>query len=380
MLPFIRAAALGGLFLAAHAPGVSAAKPETPGYRSENASVVASLPIHVVVSTERLRPQIAFGGVETPYIHVNYTNYPNMSFGEGLAAGLAVNLLMSAAANAEASRNAQAFARAPYTMMQTAQCDLPFGQALGESIATRLRMTFPNAQVQVHVLNKDQKLDDVVDERAPRYVFGVSPSLAPDFSALITTIDSEAYLAPAGKTQAEKKPAWRDSIIIVSDRFAVPEKTPTDIETMVAAEKARYEALNMGPTIKRLNQEGPINANKLERKRVAAAISDHKQAMQEAQLPSWSPNTLVMRRAAMLSEQQCRQTQDMIAFSNAESARTIDLMLTDALPPRLAAKSTDVAKENDGERAIIAIPGGLFISRRGGDYVDLGYRYTLLPD
>lgn len=64
-----------------------------------------------------------------------------------------------------------------------------------------------------------------------------------------------------------------------------------------------------------------------------------------------------------------------------ELGRMLDELHAQRLPPRLPARhrTEDEPSEPAGERAIRALPGGVYVSRNEGGTTALAYRYRLLP-
>jgi len=70
-----------------------------------------------------------------------------------------------------------------------------------------------------------------------------------------------------------------------------------------------------------------------------------------------------------------------------ESHALVQAMTGGALPAPLEVvttkrsafvKTTQLVGETPGERAIVGLPDGSYVSRRGGDGVETGFRYALL--
>lgn len=370
--------------LSSFSAAAAAAKPETPGFGPAFADAAGTVPIHVVVLQPRIRPRLLIGDVSTPF--VNTGAQPGWSFGQGLGVSLAANLLMYAAMSSEAKARAVAFAQPPFATIRAQGCDLPTlhasqpdasQPAIVEAVVDAIRTRWPDARIQVAVLEKGQDIDDVTPKRtAPHVRLQVSSTLAADFTALIANIEAEGYPG------AGRKPAWRDTLIAVSDTLALPAKTDDETARFIAAENARYEALNLGPTIARINARGGTGRphERAERKRVARMIEDHKTILAEAQRPSWTPLTGTQRLATLWSEDGCGHMRTALSTNARDAGVLVAALFGQTLPPRMPLDSARHPREIHGERAILSFAGGVFVLRRGGDRVEMGHHEALLED
>lgn len=372
------AVASGALVLALHALPAHAGKAETPGYHPRDESTAAALPVHVVIEQPRLKPQIAYGYIDVPGV-VSYGNYPGMSFGQTAGANLAGGLIASALINGAEYAGAKQFARGPYRLMQDAHCDLPLDAALGAAVDGAIRARWPDATIRTHVLGAGDSIGDVVGKNQPRYVFSVSASLAPDFSALVTSIETEAYAALPASTKVATQPTWRDTLIVVSDRLILPPKTQQDIDILVAAANARHAALDLDTLIRKVNAAG-VDANRLDRPKIIAAQREHRASLKEAQRSDWTPAGEATRRAMLWSERQCGALASVVESSAVQTGLAVAALLDGTLPVRPAGESVAPVEETVGARGLVALPGGVFVSRKGGDEVALGFRKSVLSD
>lgn len=370
--------------LSSFSAAAAAAKPETPGFGPAFADAAGTVPIHVVVLQPRIRPRLLIGDVSTPF--VNTGAQPGWSFGQGLGVSLAANLLMYAAMSSDAKARAVAFAQPPFATIRAQGCDLPTlhasqpdasQPAIVEAVVDAIRTRWPDARIQVAVLEKGQDIDDVTPKRtAPHVRLQVSSTLAADFTALIAHIEAEGYPG------AGRKPAWRDTLIAVSDTLALPAKTDDETARFIAAENVRYEALNLGPTIARINARGGTGRphERAERKRVARMIEDHKTILAEAQRPSWTPLTGTQRLATLWSEDGCGHMRTALSANARDAGVLVAALFGQTLPPRMPMDSARHPREIPGERAILSFAGGVFVLRRGGDRVEMGHHEALLED
>ncbi len=367
-----------GLLLAAVSTTAIARQAPMRGYQPQDAAAVAALPVYVVVDQATLRPEIAYGYQSMSALTPGYSN---MSMAQGVGVNLAGTLIASAIINGAAYAKAKHFAQPPYHMLQQAQCDLSVVPALGDRVAAAVRGNWPSATVKVVTLQPGQKLASAIDSNQPRYVFRISSSLATDFSAVITSIDSEAYLPQAGSAHAGRTPAWRDTVIAVSDQLAIAGvKSQADIDAMVDAESARFVQLDLDDRIRKVNDAGP-DADRRERKRLVELLLEHDRMLKEAASDEWSPEGEAMRRALLLSAGHCQQLNASVQLSSAQAAQLVTALSggqLPAMPPENAPIAADALPA--GVRQAIALPGGIVVSQRTGDNVDLGYRYSLLAD
>jgi hypothetical protein len=374
--------ALASVLLAAVCAPVHATRHETPGYQPDDLELVRGLPIYVVIDEPTLRPQIAYGYQPIAGLYNGYNaNTAGLGVGQAALAGAAGGLIASAIINGAAYAKARNFARPPFHTLQQAQCHRAVGNALGEALAARARANWPGATVTTVVLQPGQKLESAVDTHAPRYVLRASSSIATDYSAVITSIDAEAYLAEGSPAKAARKPAWRDSIIAVSDRVEIaPVKTQADIDALSDVEGRRFIALDLDPRIRKLNDDGP-EADRREFNQVRDLLLEHDRLIRDANAPQWTPTAQAMRRAILLSEQQCQRLDASVLLATTQASALLGDLAGGALPaPAAAGDVAAGALPASGERRTQSFPGSIFVSERSGDDVALGFRHSLLGD
>ncbi|MDB6164269.1 MAG: hypothetical protein JWL98_1701 [Xanthomonadaceae bacterium] len=367
---------LAGLLVAGLSTPVSARKPDIRGYQPQDATAASALPIYVVIEQAELKPEIEYG-----YINVFGSSQPyqNMSMGQSAGVDLAGGLIASAILNGAAYAKAKRFAQPPYHVIQQAKCNLSIESGLSEAVGTAVRGNWPTASVHVSSLQPGQKLASLIDTDQPRYVFMVSSSLATDFSSVITSIDSEAYLPQAAGAHAARQPAWRDTVIVASDQVAVAtSKSQADIDAMVAAESARFVALDLDDRILAVNAAG-TNADRRERNRLAALLLEHDHLLKDAASDEWTPTGEALRRAQLLSDHQCDLLNASVRFSSTQAAQLVTALGRGQLPALSSSVQKTAESVPDG-RQTLALPGGIFVSQRTGDNVVLGYRSSLLAD
>lgn len=374
----IRTTALATAALAlAFATAASAANKDTAGYTAERAALATGLPVHIVALNTKVRPQMGFRYVDvssaTPQIYG-----PGISPGQAIGAGIAGGLIASAIINGAMYAQAKDRARTAFTPIRQAGCDLridaPLQQAVGDALK---RSAWGASATPILTATDDAGLAKMVPKDQPRQVFAIGASLSPELTGLITTVDVSAYTPDAGESSWQKKPAWRDQLIVVSDWLDLPVKTQADIDGMVEAEQARYQASGADALIKKVNAQGG-SANRADRKIAVDAMKLHKKNMDDARMPSWSPDTERLRRAGLWSENDCRRMHVAVDQAVGEVGRLLDALYAQQLPKRLGLKDNDETAEPLG-RHIQSLPGGVYVSRADGGSITLGFRDDLLP-
>lgn len=375
MTPRLLAAA-GVAALALSTP-VRAAKSEPPGYTPDRAAIAASLPLYVIATNTRVRPQVAYGYLGTP--GVAYTgNYPGMSMGQTMGANMAGGLIAGALINGAMYVEAKSAARDYFAPVEAAGCALPVDAPVQAEIAAAAnRSPWGSAvRAQLHGFD-DGDVADVVPDVAARHVATVSTSLTPDLGGLVTTVQLAGHPSDPARANSARDPAWVDTLIVVSDRAAIPAKTPADTERMLREEAARYAASGAEALIAKVNGEG-ARASRADRRAAVDAVRLNRRNVREAKEPQWSPRTEALARATLWSQNDCARLRQAIAANAAEVGRLMDALYAQTLPTRLGADETATLPEPDGVRNAVALPGGAYVSRVGGEGVTLGFRHMLL--
>ncbi|MGH8060917.1 MAG: hypothetical protein ACREO7_02765 [Pseudoxanthomonas sp.] len=400
---------LTGALLCALLPAMSVDAKEQRGLRPEDGEVAKALPVRVVVLQPRLGPQIRYNYIATADAGINagnnlFYNPGGMSYGQAMGMGLAGGLIAGAIINGAEKAAAKRAVRDPYQVISQARCDLPLVDSHQAMVASALQHAgWPAATGNVGA---------ATGKDIPRYVFTMSTSFAPDFSALMTTIDAAAYVPDAaGKTS--RNATWQDSLVVVSDGLWLPAKTQSDIERMVAAEKERYDASGADELIDKANKAG-ANASRKERQRALLVVSRHAENMADAKSEGWSNTGTAMRRAMLWSENDCALLEKTLKSNLEHADGMIQALLRHSLPTpggasplqplpaqgvQIASTRTnpDVIAETEVSvgvpegtseaepsaaptRVIEAVPGGIYVSRLSMENITLGYRHMVLDD
>lgn len=374
---------IAGALLCALVPISTLAAKEQRGLQAEDAATAGSLPIHVIVLQDRLRPQILYNYMDTSQTAGSIAgnlSAAGANFGQAVGGGLVGGLIAGAIINGAELASAKNSARDPYAVVKQASCDLVLTNSHQDALVSAIERNgwAVDRSTGLHLLTGDQDAEDVVGKTIPRYVFTASTSFSPDFSALITTVDSEAFVAADGN-KAGKNPAWQDSLIVVSDGLWLPPKTQADIDLMVAAEKARYAASGADVLIAKVNAAGS-NANRRDRKRAESLAGQHRDNMKEARSESWSRASEATRRALLWSENGCGKVRAALQANLEQAGLLMDGLFKQSLPPRLKTDELAAGEFEPGKRSVEPLPGGAYVSRLGGENITLGFRHMVLSD
>ena len=380
---------------------------KTRGLNSSDDEVAKALPVQVVVLQPRIRPQIRYNFLDTSQAGVNAGNSlyngGGMSYGQAMGTGLAGGLIAGMIINGAEKAAAKQAARDPYQLISEAKCDLPLIDSHVNMIANVLQRSGWRHE------RKDLK--EVIANSEPRYVFTMSTSLSPDFSALMTTIDAASY-TPGTSGKIDRKAVWQDSLVVVSDGLWLLPKTQSDIELMVTKEKQRYAESGADALISKVNAAGS-NASRSDRKRALLMVSEHTNNMKEAKAAGWSDASTAMRRAALWSENNCALLEKTLSSNLEHADGLIQALFQHSLPlpgeeplKPIPTKATvigstrpdpQVIKETtvsvglpegstvdqsstEPRRIIEAMPGGIYVSRLSAENIILGYRHMVLDE
>lgn len=380
--------AAGAVALAACAVCQAAAK-DVDGYRPERAELAAQLPVYIVALNARVRPQVAYPerapGMDV-YQQMQTQNLidslqPGMSSGAAIATGALAGALGGALANAMLYAAARDYAESAYAPVLRNHCDLqvdaPLQQAVREATA---RSPWGGNTQPVLIDGSAKDWEDRIAKDRPRQVFSVTASLSADFSALLTTVDVAAY-APGGESAGtgwQKKPLWRDHLVVVSDPIVLPPKTQADIDRMIAEENARFAESGDLAIVDRVAKDR-YGSGKPERAQAVAADRRHQSRLKLARAATWVAGTDGARRAQLWTSDECAPVRAALNLAVAESGRMLDDLYAQRLPPRLSSKDEAGTPEQPGARAIRALPGGGYVSRNDGGATRLDHRFNLLP-
>lgn len=400
---------LTGALLCALLSAMSVDAKEQRGLRPEDSEVAKALPVRVVVLQPRLGPQIRYDYIATADAGINagnnlYHNPGGMGYGQAMGMGLAGGLIAGAIINGAEKAAAKQAVRDPYRVISQAKCDLPLVDSHQAMVASALQ----HAEWRAAHGNPGA----AAGKDVPRYVFTMSTSFAPDFSALMTTVDAAAY-APDADGKVGRNAAWKDSLVVVSDGLWLSAKTQEDIERMVAAEKERYDASGADQLIDKADKAG-ANASRKERKRALLAVSQHAENMEDAKSEGWSDASTAMRRAMLWSGNDCALLEKTLKSNLEHADGMIQALLRHSLPTpddtsplqplpvqgaQIGSSRTkpDVIAETEisvgvpegtaeaelsttPARAIEAIAEGIYVSRLSGENITLGYRHMVLDE
>lgn len=374
-----------GVLMLALSTAAQAASKEIDGYRSERASLAASLPVHIVALDQRVRPQVDF-------VYQDVTRYmpgypggtpqfnSGMSTGQAIGVNVLGGLIASAIVNGAAYSEAKNRAVAAYQPLQQARCDLPVDTPLQQAVRDAIARAPWGAAVAVNLTDgEDDAWEKRIPKDQPRQIFTITSSLSPGLTALVTSVDVAAY-APEGEAKPawRKKPLWRDHFIVVSDWLDLPPKTAAEVEQLVAQEQRRFADSGAQAMVARVKEKGRVGRSS-ELREAADARKLHEKNLELAREESWSAEIEDQRRARLWSENDCARLRSAIDLAGAELGRMLDALYAQQLPARRSSKELDNAFERPGDRQIRALPGGVYVSRNEGGSVNLNFRYSLLP-
>jgi hypothetical protein len=365
--------------------GASAGGKEAAGYDVQHSEALQGVPVEVVILNDRLRSQIAYQVQDVNYAQVQQATEnalgPAAYSTAGVAAGALGSALGNAIANAIALQQAEKVAKPADAALKAAQCDLAVSDELAGSVEQTLRDTpwGATATVNRHVLSGEQGLDDVVAKNSSRYVIALSYSMSPDFSAVMTTATALAYsqAIPGAPEHWQKKPAWVDEVVVVSNQMALAPKTDADVQRALAVENARYAATGADDLIAKAN-----GGDDVARKHAVPLADEHRRLLHDANGKKWSASSGAYRRSELWSENQCGPLREALQANNADVVQTLKQLFAGQMPAPVSAKRLNINSlldgETAGERRVIAIPGNLYLMRRGGDNVPIAYRLSWL--
>ena len=393
---------LTGALLCALFPVLPVDAKEQRGLAPADIEVARVLPMQVLVVQPRLRPQIRYNYVDTAQAGVsagdNLYNGGGIGYGQAMGAGLVGGLIAGAIINGAEKAAAKQAVSAPYQMILQAKCDLPLVDSHQAMVASALQ----------HAEWRKQGEDSTqtAAKAGPRYVFTMSTSFSPDFSALMTTIDAAGY-APDATGKVGRKPTWHDSLVVVSDGLWLAPKTQADIDQMLAAEKQRYAASGADALIDKVNAAG-ANASRQDRKRASLMAKQHAENMAEARDAGWSDASTAMQRAMLWSQSDCALLEKTVRSNLEHAGGMIQALLGHSLPARLETQAQPVKPvaavvnrpdpsaldlpisvgvpegsavvESAPVRVIESMAGGVYVSHLSAENITLGYRYTVLDD
>lgn len=381
---------LAGLCLASvavHAPAADA-----PDFYARNADHLRDIPVHVVVLNADLRTQLPYGtsGYD-PYLSsflqssINNTlaTIPGLSMGQAVAAGAAGGLIAGAIIAAAEKEAAESVVEAAHATLQQAQCALPDGKELARALGEGASHApwAGDAAPRSFVLDARQDVADVVDTKARRHVLAATYSMTPDFSTVITALKVDIHTdgIDGADRRWASKPVRTERLIVFSDQVQIAPKSAEDIEVAVALEKDRFAAGPASGLIAKANA-GDVHA----RRRAAALVRAHERLLDEARAPNWTPAAAAARRSSIWAADGCQLLVASLNANNEELRRLVVDLYGAGLPVPGSTETEDaridimspLATEEPGVRKTHALPGNVYLSRRGGDYATLMHLYT----
>jgi hypothetical protein len=366
--------------LALHVPAASAKDP--PGFDPAGTAALKDVPVEVVVANDRLRFQMTSQTVSVSA----FPSGSGLSTGAAIGAGVAGSLIAGLIINASIEAAAKDQARAGATIVDAAGCDLPHADALAAAGEQAVRDTAwgASATVHRHVLAQGQNIDSVVPKDTPRLSIVLSYSLAPDFSALMTTAEVQAYAAaiPAAPSAWQTEPAWSDHIVYVSDTIDVPNKSQAVIDQAVADENARYAQSGVDTLIAKANKFDDT----LARRKAVEIMKDHEQALRDARARDWTFDETRHERARLWTVDGCAPLRSALESNDAGIRQLLAQTFSGQLPaadPHAQAIALVMARaEPRGDRHVVGFgrPEPMYVSIRQGDRVFVGYRYAWYDD
>ena len=380
-LPLVAAA------LACACGSAHAAKDGPGGHDPSQGEILSAMSVHAVAAHDRLKSQISYGYIDvgttaTTVADNLYTNTPGLSYGTAAAAGIAGGLIASALINAEAKASAERQVRDADTEFERAQCKLSNTDAVLGAIERSVGGTPWGAEVGVqrHVLAPDQSVDDLVPQDAPRYEMVATYSMTPDYSALVTSVTLAAYSAqlPGAPGRWQKKPAWSDDLVVVSDVVPLADKTAADIEAAISRETTRYADTGVYKLIQAANA-----GDRTARRTASSLLRTHKARMREAKGQEWTPREAAAARARAWTVDDCSLVRSALAQGATDIETLLDRLFAGSLPARVEADGTSepaVPLRDDTDRVMHARSGGQYVASAADAVAPLMWRYSWYPE
>ena len=361
-----------------------AAKDAPERHDPSQGELLSGMALHAVAAHDRLKSQITYGYIDVGDTITNatnslYMNTPGLSYGSAAAAGLAGGLIATALINAEAKASAQHQVRDANTEFERAQCKLSNTDALLGAIERSVAGTPWGAgrDIQRHVLAPDQSVDDLVTQDEPRYELVATYSMTPDYSALVTSVTLGAYSPqlPGAPSRWQKKPAWSDDLVVVSDIVPLADKTPADIEAAVARETARYADSGVYKLIQAANA-----GDRTARRDASAMLRTHKSRMREAKGERWTPREAAAARARIWAADDCSLVRAALTQGATDIETLLGRLFAGSLPAQSEAVQPAVPLREDSDRVIQPLPEGRYVARAVDADAPLGWRYSWFPE
>ena len=361
-----------------------AAKDRPQGHDPSHDELLSSMAVHAVAAHDRLKSQITYGYIDVGATAANATNNlyastPGLSYGSAAAAGLAGGLIASALINAEAKASAKNQVRDANTEFDRAQCKLSNTDALLGAIERSVGGTPWGAErsVQRHVLAQDQSVDDLVPQDEPRYELVATYSMTPDYSALVTSVALAAYSAqlPGAPTRWQKKPAWSDDLVVVSDIVPLARKTPADVEAAISRETTRYADTGAYKLIQAANA-----GDRTARRAASGLLRTHQVRMREAKGAEWTLREAATARARVWTVDDCSLVRSALTQGATDIETLLSRLFAGSLPSRVETGETVVPLRDDTDRVVQVRPDGQYVARAADADAPLGWRYSWYPE
>ncbi|MGY0557299.1 MULTISPECIES: hypothetical protein [unclassified Lysobacter] len=361
-----------------------AAKDRPEGHDPSQDELLSSMAVHAAAAHDRLKSQITYGYINVGATAANATNNlyastPGLSYGSAAAAGLAGGLIASALINAEAKASAKNQVRDANTEFERAQCKLSNTDALLGAIERSVGGTPWGAgrSVQRHVLAQDQSVDDLVPQDEPRYELVATYSMTPDYSALVTSVALAAYSSqlPGAPTRWQKKPAWSDDLVVVSDVVPLAEKTPEDVRTAISRETTRYADSGVYKLIQAANA-----GDRTARRAASGLLRTHQARMRDAKGLEWTPREAAAARARAWTADDCSLVRSALTQGATDIETLLSRLFAGSLPARVETGVTVVPLRNDTDRVVQVRPDGQYVARAVDADAPLGWRYSWYPE
>ncbi|GGK10676.1 hypothetical protein [Luteimonas terricola] len=340
--------------------------------------------VHAVAAHDRLKSQITYGYINVGATAANATNNlyastPGLSYGSAAAAGLAGGLIASVLINAEAKASAKNQVRDANTEFDRAQCKLSNTDALLGAIERSVGGTPWGAgrSVQRHVLAPDHSVDDLVPQDEPRYELVATYSMTPDYSALVTSVALAAYSAqlPGAPTRWQKKPAWSDDLVVVSDIVPLARKTPADVEAAISRETTRFADTGAYKLIQAANA-----GDRTARRAASGLLRTHQARMREAKRLEWTPREAAAARARAWTADDCSLVRSALTQGATDIETLLSRLFAGSLPARVETDVTEAPLRDDTDRVVQALPDGQYVARAVDADAPLGWRYSWYPE
>lgn len=378
---------LAAAVLACACGAAHAAKERPGGHDQSQEELLSGMAVHAVAAHDRLKSQITYGYINVGSTAANATNnlyasMPGLSYGSAAAAGLAGGLIASALINAEAKASARNQVADANTEFERAQCKLSNTDALLGAMERSVGGTPWGAgrSVNRHVLGPGHSVDDLVPQDEPRYELVATYSMTPDYSALVTSVALAAYSAqlPGATTRWQKKPAWSDDLVVVSDVVPLAAKTPADVQAAISREATRYADSGVYRLIHAAN-----GGDREARRSASALLRTHQARMREAKGLEWTAREAAAARARAWTADDCSLVRSALTQGATDIETLLGRLFAGSLPARAETGATDVTVvplRDDTDRVVRVLADGQYVASAVDADAPLGWRYSWYPE